>query len=129
MSFWKRFKQSLMSTDRAPIPALCVPPAARPMLRNVDADLRRKYGLADEENVRFVQLSAEPNTYRDAICCRNGTEWYCVFRICQSDRGPRCWTWRETRSRISLSKRNSSRPAKVASQKSLRILGLDLDIA
>jgi hypothetical protein len=72
MSFWRRFKEALLSTERAPIPALCVPPAARLMLRDVDAGLRRKYGLSAEEEVKFVQLSADPNTYRDAICCRSG---------------------------------------------------------
>src|SRR5579862_1754412 len=71
MSFWRRLKESIVSSDRAPTPALCVPPAARLLLRNVDASLRRKYGLADEEEVKFVQLSADPNTYRDAICCRS----------------------------------------------------------
>lgn len=72
MSPWRRLKQSILSIDGTPIPALCVPPAARLLLRNVDADLRRKHGLADEEEVKFVQLSADLNTYRDAICCRRG---------------------------------------------------------
>jgi hypothetical protein len=72
MSFWRRLKESVVSSDRPPTPALCVPPAARLLLRNVDAGLRRKYGLGSEEEVTFVQLSADPNTYRDAICCRSG---------------------------------------------------------
>jgi hypothetical protein len=54
------------------VPAVCIPPAARLLLRNVAADLRRKHGLESDEEVRFVQLSAEPNTYRDAVCFRNG---------------------------------------------------------
>lgn len=72
MSFWRRLKQAVMSSECASIPALCIPPAARLMLRNVDSALRRKYGLSSEEEVKFVQLSADPNTYRDAICCRSG---------------------------------------------------------
>jgi hypothetical protein len=72
MSFWRRLKLLIIPTDHAPIPALCVPPAARLLLRNVEAGLRRKYGLGAEEEVKFVQLSADPNTYRDAICFRSG---------------------------------------------------------
>ena len=73
MSFWRRLKYAMMSAESCPIPALCVPPAARLVLRDVDAGLRRKYGLSAEEEVKFVQLSADPNTYRDAICFRSGT--------------------------------------------------------
>lgn len=72
MSWWARLKQALISNQCKGVPALCVPPAARLMLRDVDAGLRKKYGLGSEEEVKFVQLSADPNTYRDAICCRNG---------------------------------------------------------
>lgn len=72
MSFWRRLKQSVMESESCPVPALCVPPAARLMLRDVDAGLRKKYGISAEEEVKFVQLSADPNTYRDAICCRSG---------------------------------------------------------
>jgi len=72
MSFWKRFKHSMMSTDPCPVPAVCIPPAARLLLCNVDAGLRGKYSLGCHEEVKFVQLSADPNTYRDAICCKSG---------------------------------------------------------
>ncbi len=71
-SFWTRLKEAIVSSDVSPVPAVCIPPAARLLLRNVDAGLREKYHLAADEEVRFVQLSADPNTYRDAICCRNG---------------------------------------------------------
>ena len=69
-SLWQRFMGCFI--EGCSVPAVCIPPAARLLLRNVAADLRRKHGLEADEEVRFVQLSAEPNTYRDAICFRNG---------------------------------------------------------
>src|SRR5690348_4176151 len=54
-SLWRRLKQLLSQPQGVSIPALCIPPAARLKLCNVDACLRRKYGLAAEEEVRFVQ--------------------------------------------------------------------------
>ena len=72
LSFWQRLKHSMMSIDSSPVPAVCIPPAARLLLCNVDGGLRGKYGLGCHEEVKFVQLSADPNTYRDAICCRSG---------------------------------------------------------
>jgi hypothetical protein len=72
LSFWRRLKYSMMSVDPCPVPAVCIPPAARLLLCNVEAGLRSKYGLGCHEEVKFVQLSADPNTYRDAICCRSG---------------------------------------------------------
>jgi len=70
-SFWQRVKGCFV--EGPSVPAVCIPPAARLLLRNVGADLRRKHGLESDEEVRFVQLSAEPNTYRDAVCFRSGT--------------------------------------------------------
>lgn len=72
-SLWQRFRDSLLPEERCPVPALCLPPAARLVLRDVAPSLREKYGLCAEEEVKFVQLSADLNTYRDAICFRNGT--------------------------------------------------------
>lgn len=72
-SLWQRFRDSLLPEERCPVPALCLPPAARLVLRDVAPSLREKYALRSEEEVKFVQLSADPNTYRDALCFRNGT--------------------------------------------------------
>jgi len=71
-SFWQRLKDNLAYSERCGVPAVCIPPAARLLLRNIDADMREKHRLSAEEEVRFVQLSADPHTYRDALCFRNG---------------------------------------------------------
>jgi hypothetical protein len=41
---------------------------------NVPADIRREYSLCEVEDVTFVQLSATPYRYRDAIRFHNGAE-------------------------------------------------------
>ncbi|HTR37034.1 MAG TPA: hypothetical protein VMH80_14105 [Bryobacteraceae bacterium] len=52
--------------------AVCVPPGAHLLLKNVPQDLQRQWQIKDEEAAVFVQLSAAENTYRDAVEFRNG---------------------------------------------------------
>ena len=61
--FW--FKQT---------PAVCVPPGARLLLRDIPKDLQRQFHVDATEEVTFVQLSAEAYQYRDAVRFRNGRE-------------------------------------------------------
>ena len=55
-------------------PAVCVPPGARLLLRDIPKDLRRRFDVRTTEEVTFVQLSAEAYQYRDAVQFRNGRE-------------------------------------------------------
>jgi len=73
LSFWATVKELFNPPPQCPIPAVCVPPGARLMLWDIPAPLRSKYKLEAEEEVRFAQLSAAPNSYRDAIAFKNGT--------------------------------------------------------
>ena len=59
------------------IPAVCIPPATRLLVRNIGERMQREHGLHDEEECTFEQLTATPNTYRDAIRFQNG----CCLRI------------------------------------------------
>ncbi len=72
--WWTRFKTFIAGTDVSQIPAVCVPPGARLVARNIPEDLRKQLDVADEEDVVFVQTSMEANTYRDAIQFRNGRQ-------------------------------------------------------
>ena len=64
-SLWEWFKQT---------PAVCVPPGARLLLRDIPKDLQRQLDVQATEEVTFVQLSAEAYQYRDAVRFRNGRE-------------------------------------------------------
>ena len=55
-------------------PAVCVPPGARLLLRDIPKDLQHALGVGEVEEVTFVQQSAEASQYRDAVCFQNGRE-------------------------------------------------------
>jgi len=56
------------------IQAVCIPPGASLILKNIPDDLRRKWSVSEEETILFTQISAEAHTYRDAVCFRNGRQ-------------------------------------------------------
>jgi hypothetical protein len=49
------------------VPAVCIPPGARLILRDIPKHLQRELGVGDTEEVQFVETTAEVNTYRDAV--------------------------------------------------------------
>ncbi len=55
-------------------PAICVPPGARLLLRDIPKDLQQQFDVQATEEVNFVQLSAEAYEYRDAVRFGNGRE-------------------------------------------------------
>ena len=55
-------------------PAVCVPPGARLLLRDIPSDLQQQFGVRGTEEVAFVQLSATPYQFRDAVRFSNGRE-------------------------------------------------------
>ena len=52
--------------------AVCVPDGARLILYGISTELQEAHGLGSTETVTFRQLSAEAQTYRDAVEFRNG---------------------------------------------------------
>jgi hypothetical protein len=57
---------------RRALPAVCIPPGARLHVDGIPAPLQKQFGLGPHEEVTFVQLTAEPFRYRDAIRFNNG---------------------------------------------------------
>ena len=55
-------------------PAVCVPPGARLVLKDIPKGLQRELGVGEIEQVKFIEISAEVNTYRDAIRFENGRQ-------------------------------------------------------
>jgi hypothetical protein len=73
-TFSQRLKSFFAGSDRPePIPAVCVPPGAQLFVKNIPPDLRHRHSVNQEEEAVFTQLSAEVNTYRDAIRFYNGS--------------------------------------------------------
>jgi len=71
-SWWAALNEWFTLSPMCSAPAVCIPPSARLVLRDIAEDFQSKYGVQPEEHVTFQQLSAEPNTYRDALQFRNG---------------------------------------------------------
>jgi hypothetical protein len=69
---WSRIQQWFQGQSsrweaQSRIPAVCVPPGARLVVRDIPKSLQREMGVSATEEVVFVQTTAEVNAYRDAI--------------------------------------------------------------
>jgi hypothetical protein len=54
--------------------AVCIPPGAQLMLRDIPARLQSSLGLGMEEEVVFVQVGMDAGRHRDAVRFRNNQE-------------------------------------------------------
>jgi len=57
-----------------PVCAVCIPPGARLRLEDIPMRLQHEYCVGPEEEVTFTEISALPNSYRDAVRFSNGRE-------------------------------------------------------
>ena len=53
------------------VPAVCVPPGARLLLKDIPKSLQREMGVGEVEEVQFVETTADVNTYRDGVRFKN----------------------------------------------------------
>ena len=73
--FWPRLKEFFDPSCAPAIPAVCIPPGARLLVRDIPAKLRHECGIQkDIEEAVFTQITAAENTYRDAVRFPNGIE-------------------------------------------------------
>jgi len=56
------------------LPAVCIPPGARLLLRDIPERLQRQVGIRGVEEVTFTQITSDAFSYRDAVHFRNGIE-------------------------------------------------------
>jgi hypothetical protein len=71
--FWQRLKDCFNCPDALAIPAVCIPPGARLLVQDIPLALRRECGFQEgAEEAFFTQLTAAANTFRDAVCFKNG---------------------------------------------------------
>jgi len=59
---------------RKSVTAVCVPPGARLLLRDISDRMQREAGVRRVEEVTFTQITASSFTHRDAVRFRNGLE-------------------------------------------------------
>lgn len=70
---WFKAQQPKWEAERR-VCAVCVPPGATLILRDIPKNLQKELNVRETEEVRFVQISAEVNTYRDAVRFDNGRQ-------------------------------------------------------
>ncbi len=78
-SWWSRIKAWFQGQNpkweaEKRVPAVCVPPGARLVLWDIPKHLQRDLKIGEIEEVEFVQITAEVNTYRDAVRFANGRQ-------------------------------------------------------
>lgn len=66
-SFWRWLKSTFENAPDHPLTAVCVPPGAQLLFKNVPQDLQRQWRITSDAGAAFVQVSAAENTYRDAV--------------------------------------------------------------
>lgn len=74
LSTLRSFLKGLISEFPAEKTAVCIPPGARLLLRDIPKAVQVSSGVGSEEEVHFTQISAEAYDYRDAVRFRNGLE-------------------------------------------------------
>ena len=73
--FWPKIKAFFSPPDAQSIPAVCIPPGARLLVRDIPAKLQHECGFQDGvKEAVFTQVSAVVNTFRDAVRFQNGAE-------------------------------------------------------
>ena len=85
-TFWQTFKSFFEPHQEPPVvPAICIPPGAHLIVKDVPPELQRQLRVSAEEGVIFTQISADVNAYRDAIRFENG----CQIRLQELREGMR----------------------------------------
>lgn len=73
--FWPKLKEFFNAPAGPVIPAVCIPPGARLLVRDIPAQLQRECDLQSTvERAVFTQTTAAVNTFRDALRFHTGKE-------------------------------------------------------
>jgi hypothetical protein len=72
--WWSALKHYFTPSPAKAVCAVCVPPGARLLLRDIPERLQREYQIGEAEGVTFTQISASEYHYRDAVRFANGRE-------------------------------------------------------
>lgn len=71
---WEELKSMLGFQQSHSVAAVCIPPGARLILRDIPPDIQSSMGVGSTEAVTFTQLDLAENRYRDAVRFSNGSE-------------------------------------------------------
>jgi hypothetical protein len=72
--WWSALRTGYTSSPTKTVCAVCIPPGARLLLRDIPELLQRECKVGADEEVTFTQISAIEYHYRDAMRFANGRE-------------------------------------------------------
>jgi hypothetical protein len=72
--FWATIRAWFNSSFEPQVRAVCIPPGARLIVRDIPERLQRELGVNCVEQVAFAQLTDAPYSYRDGIRFESGKE-------------------------------------------------------
>jgi hypothetical protein len=72
-TLWQRLKL-LCTAKLGDVPAICVPPGALLILRDIPSEMKDQFGLRESEIVEFTQTSMDADRHRDALRFPGGQE-------------------------------------------------------
>ena len=72
--WWSALKRYFTPSPAKAVCAVCIPPGARLLLRDIPEHLQREYQVSAAEEVTFTQISALEYHYRDAVRFANDRE-------------------------------------------------------
>ena len=73
--FWKGVKELFaLPRPASSVCAVCVPPGARLLVKDISPRLQRQLDLSAEETATFIESSIEAGRYRDAVLFDNGRQ-------------------------------------------------------
>jgi hypothetical protein len=73
-SAWQSIRDFFDPPAAAAVCAVCIPPGATLEVQEIPERLQRQWSVTCEETAIFTQISANVNTYRDALRFNNGRE-------------------------------------------------------
>jgi hypothetical protein len=71
-SWWSAARDWLLLSPAGSVCAVCIPPGARLVVRNIPERLQLQLGIGPEEEAQFIQLSATAFEHRDALQFSSG---------------------------------------------------------
>ena len=71
---WQKIRAFFDPPAAPAVCAVCIPPGARLQVCDIPAKMQQQWGVGEEEEAVFTQLSAAVNTYRDAVRFSGGLE-------------------------------------------------------
>jgi hypothetical protein len=73
-TIWQSIRDFFDPPAMTAVCAVCIPPGATLEVQDIPERLQRQWGVGCEETAVFTQISANVNTYRDALHFNNGRE-------------------------------------------------------